>query len=295
MNHPAGDDAASGLALRRASGLTCVVLLLLCARTARAQSAPADAAVELSVAPAQAASNAPFRLALLRVSVPPGRPLVRAVRLREIQGGPTILQPLTVPPESTQTATVPLPAWSQQHTYRVELLAEERDDADAVLAARQVALAWPADILDRDALFAPWQYDPYQELPRWPAPLLRNVYLAAALFALACTGLFLVRRVLARSLLVIVLAALAGGGTWLLLGQAPLVVHREVARDDFPLHVLTSRRTVQWNCDQPLWPVYFNLRQMRDDSLVIHVGRSCRLTLLPEDVRLLRPGPAVGR
>ncbi|HOD79805.1 MAG: hypothetical protein BWX88_02212 [Planctomycetes bacterium ADurb.Bin126] len=295
MNLTARDRVAAGPAVRRAGRLVCAVLLCLCARTAQPQSGPAGAAIELSVAPTQVAGNAPYRLALLRVTVPAGQPLVRAVRLREAQGGPTILQPLTVPPESTQTALVPLPAWSQQHAYRVELLAEDRDDANAILPARQVALSWPADILDRDAVFAPWQYEPYQELPRWPAPLLRNVFLAAALFALACTGLLLVRRPLARSLLLIVLAALAGAGTWLLLDQAPLVVHREVARDGSSLHVLTSRRTVQWSVDQPLWPVYFNLRQMRDDSLVVHVGRATRLTLLPDDVRILRPGPPISR
>lgn len=285
------------LAIRRREWLAflaaaCWAIFVLCP-LARAQTPAPQPAVELTVAPEQPAGPALYRLARIRVDVPPGHHLVQAVRIRDLQGGPTVVQPLTVPPGTSQSTLLPLPAWSQQHTYRVELLQRQDDPAPAG-QARSVSLAWPADILDRDAVFAPWLYEPYYELPRWPGPLLRDLFLLLAVFALACAGLLLVRHRLLRPALLIALSVLAGGGAWLLMDQVPLAVHREVPRGNQPLHVLSSRRSVQWTNDRPLWPVYFNPLQMRNDDMIIHAGRSSRLTLHPDDVRILRPGADKG-
>ena len=254
---------------------------------------PASGQVRIDLAPAATQPGAtrpapgPYLPARLTVAAPPEGPPVQAVRLREVQGGPTILLPLTVPPGTTRSATIVLPAWSQQQSYRAALLADDRADA-AEISWAHVNLAWPSDAASRDALFDAQAYEEHPRPAQWDAALVRNLFLLLVAFALACGAALLVHCPPARAGLLLVLVAAAAGGAWLLVRDQGLVVQRELDRDAFRLLVLTTRRTTVWEAPRPLWPVYFSPRQMRDDDLVIHVGRSTRLTLRPDDVRILR-------
>jgi len=269
---------------------------ILTALLAAAAAPGADVTVSLGLAAAQDPSHLPCRTAELTIDYSgsiQGR-VIRSARLRERQGGPTIVCALSVAPGSRGTVAVALPAWTQQQEYAVDLLSGD-DDGSGVLAGASASILWPLETIQPGDFINPRAYEPWSEdLPTWPESLKRNVFLAAALTCIALAAALLLRRGVVRIAAIVAAAAGAVLALSVLLSTQQMVVQKQ-SRDGSVL-ALTCRRTATWqSSDSRLFPIYYSQRQMQDDTTVICAGKGIRLELHPNEVRLLRrPGPAAG-
>lgn len=260
-----------------------------------AGAARAEVFAALEAAP-QRVEDWPFQTATLALRVSDAwASEVACVVLREAGGGPALRVPVALPPGVEQRITVALPAWAIQQAYAIELRGDP--SGRRLLGGASAEILWAADrlasarIIDADTAGA-WEAD----LPVWPLDMRANLILAGALMVLASAGAMLARRNGLRG--AILLAVLAGGGVagGCVLTQAPAVVRRDLAMPVSDadgrmalarLTVLTTRRTVAWQTDEPLWPVYGDRRELANDTMTIEVGGVRRLTLKPSQVRLL--------
>jgi len=256
--------------------------------------AGAETSVSLEAAPAQAPAIAPYRAAVLTVrhASGPGAQVIGAVAVRQLEGGPTILLPVTIPPGSSRQLTVPLPAVSSQQSYRVTLRGEGGD-----IEQFDLPVAWPVELLTTESWIDPQAYRPWEyDLPRWPPAMLRNVFIAAALSGLALAGALFIPVWAGRIVATALIVTAACVAVTVPLRSADVLVVRRVA---FPaasteqrpqaLWVLTCRRHAEWRHDaRRMHPVYFDARQMRADEAVIVPDGEIRVPLRPDEVRLFR-------
>lgn len=260
---------------------------------------PSAGEVKVSLSPADGngAGEVTFLRASLRVEDPnaelPG--VVAAVSLRRTLGGPTLLYRASIAPGTRQAVDVLLPVVSLQQAFTVRLLAAD-DPAGPVLKEADVSVTAPsvgAVERARAALVDPAAYEAYlEDLPRWPAWLLRGVLLTLVLTAVALAAALFVRSPAAR--LVLLLAVTAGGvvATWQVLARCEVVLVRckvVLVRASEETVVVRCRRTSSWSheADGAL-PVYWSPRQMDQDTMVYRPGRRLTLTIRPEEVRVFR-------
>jgi len=253
----------------------------------------AETKVSLEVADAQDPAIAPYRACALTVrhAAGGGAQVIRAVAVRQLEGGPTILMPVTIPPGSSAQLTVPLPAVSSQQSYRVTLRGE-----GGGIEQFDLPVAWPVELLTTDSWIDPQAYGPWEyDLPRWPRRMLRNVFIAAVLSSLALAGALFIPVSAGRIVAVVVIVTAACLAVTVPLRAADVVVVRQVTFPPAPrqrpqtLWALTCRRRAEWRHDaRRMHPVYFDTRQMRADEAVIVPGGEIRVPLRPEEVRLFR-------
>jgi hypothetical protein len=243
---------------------------------------------------------APFLMARLTVDGDwPLAPRVGAVAVQEASGGPTVVMPLAVPPGQLTTVDIPLPAWSLRHQYRLVLLASPDASAKAIGGEAVIAVDWSAAAVEQTGLIQPRQY--YRlggDLPVWPGTLRWQLLLSGVLLALAMGAALFIRRRFARLAAGGAAAAVALAAVWALLAAGQLVERRELVVPAEPapqgqatrrLVLLASRRTLRWDSDQPLLPLYASPRHILADDAIVTVGSGISLTLRPESVRLLTP------
>jgi len=255
-----------------------------------AAPAPAEIAVSLAPADPQDPDAAPFRVARLTIDAADAEEglVVRAVRLREARGGPTFVHAVTVAAGTKHTLDVSLPAVSQEQRYVVELLADDAHPAE-VLARATAKIHWPQEQVTDLAFLDPQAYEPWlEELPTWPAALRRTVFVVLALACLAASAAALIRTPALRAAALVLVAAVATTVAARMLQRAETIVRREA--DDGDLIVLRCRRTAVWRTRETrLVPIYFNAWHMRQDNMVVRVGREIRLELSPRpDARRVR-------
>ena len=270
-------------------------------------AAAADAAV--SLAPAQSRRDDervwPYRAAELTVKNESDR-IVRAVALRWVGGGPTMIYPATIPPQSGQTIPVSLPAVAVEQWYDVRLLAEDSPDAD-VVAEFEAPITWPLrppeppvdDDFDR-AFIDPYACEQYAfDVPQWSNRARANVLIAAALAALAMAATLFVRRRAVRLVLLAATIAAATAAIHEAVLPRDVVVQRVLSQgSDLPiyaagpgdsLYVVAARRTSHWtHPDARLAPIYYNRLDMAEDTMVVHADRGISVPLRPGLVRLFR-------
>jgi hypothetical protein len=247
-----------------------VVLLLTSVIHADAQLAPGATDPRI----------APYATAVLSIENPTDTECV-AVRMRWRGGGPTMLLPAAILPGKRADVAVILPPIAASQTYDIELLARE-----GVGLARTVAeIAWPPDLVARDAFIDPIAYDPFKDdYPTWPARTKRLAFLVVGVVAVLLAGVPLIRHPQLRA--VAVLLVVVGGCAVLLWREQPVV------EEDFTngLAVFRTRRTAEIRLTPPptglLTPIYRSQGQMQDDTLTLHPGRGGALTLQPEDMRI---------
>lgn len=270
-----------------------VVTAVLCSSAAASD----EATVSLEPAREQDRTALPYRLAELTVRNAGGETasVIRAVQIRESQGGPTFVVAVTVPPDSTRTVRVKLPAVSLQQTYRVRLLTEMRADSPAV-SEFELPLTWDVELVNTEEwidaeAYAPWEGD----LPSWSPTVKRNVFLTAVLISLAMAAALFVPPTWRTAALILVAAAGCYAAT-LPLRSVDVVVERRLTlphprqrQQDQTLWALTSRRTTPWTREGiELTPIYRHRGEMLSDDTVIGPGDRIRLSLRPADLRLLR-------
>jgi len=243
----------------------------------------AEEAVSLAPAAEQDRGAWPYRTAELQVQVDGAlASRVAAAWLRWQLGGPTFVYPVTVAPDDLLTLEVSLPAIRMQQAYDIALLTD--DGAPAVQA--EATIIWPEELTNPEAFVDSAAYAVHDgPLPRWPVSVKVTAFLSAAVLCAAMAAAALIRR---RRLQLVVLLGLVVGSTvagavWL--HRQPTVAARR--SPDGKLLILTTRRTVQWTVGERLAPVYVDIGQVAEDSLVVR-PEGVTLTLRPQRVVLLR-------
>ena len=269
------------------------ITAVLCSSAA----ASGEATVSLEAAREQDRTALPYRLAELTVRNAGGETasVIRAVQIRESQGGPTFVVAVTAPPDSTRAVRVKLPAVSLEQTYRIRLLTEVRADSPAI-GEFELPLTWDVELVNTEEwidaeAYAPWEGD----LPSWSPTVKRNVFLTAVLISLAMAAAMFVPPTWRTATLILVAAAGCYAATLPLRSVDVVVERRLVAfapgerEADQTLWALTSRRTTPWTSEGiRLTPIYRHRREMLSDDTIIGPGGRIRLSLHPADLRLLR-------
>ena len=210
---------------------------------------------------------------------------VSAVGLRWQLGGPTFIHPITVVQNVPLTLRVSLPAIQVQQVYNIDLLAGPDAQAD-VLSSTQATIVWPDELVNPGAFIDPITYGSYvAPLPSWPRRTKLGVLLAAVLVCAAMSSVALVRRCRLQLILILIVVALATVAAIFWGSRQTSVVARY--RPDERLLILSTRRTVQWSNPGQLAPIYFNMQDVPDDTMVIHPDRTT-LLLHPRQMLLLR-------
>ncbi len=248
-----------------------------------AGAAPALAETRVSLSPdvRQDEGAFPFRSAKMEIFNGTDR-IVRAVAVRARSGGPTILVPAVVPPNTSQTIGISLPAISVEQTYSVRLLSRDEISAKPI-ASLEVPVSWQAAMVTPDAFFDPGAYDDAFRIS-WPGSLRRNALLLSVLTVVLAAGCLLPRGKgrLAGCLLV---AAVGVASAVMLVRSQPLIATRQ---SDEKI-TIQARRTIRWRSEAiGLAPVYLDRRQWREDDLLIHPRRGLAATIRPSDVRVFR-------
>ena len=266
--------------------------VILC--LALAPPAPGAVKVHLSCSAAAAPTPEGFLPAKLHVADPNGElaGVVRGIGLRRKAGGPAVLYVTSVAPRASQVLDVLLPALSVQESYVVGLFAGE-EPAAAALVQREIPVTFPdvgAVERARSLLIDPGAYEPWlEELPHWPARLVRTVFLTAALVCVMLGGALFVRPPAARICAVVLVAAAGTVASVKVVSAADVVLSRRAEG----LTVMTCRRTASWSCPaSDLGCVYWSRRQFEADDAVYRPGGHWTLTLRPADVRIFRRRPA---
>jgi len=234
---------------------------------------------------------------------------VRGVSVRMADGGPTLLFPLTAPPEANAALPAALPVCAPQQGYRLRALAGD-DAGSAPLAEVDVSTTWAPNQISPVSFIDPAPYDEaaaYSAAAKgaalgWPSRTRRNVLILALAACVALAGALFIRRPALRVVAVAVVTAGAVVGAALVL-SGPVVdaryVYREVSSGMgtnalVPTHlVLTCCRTTEWrHPSADLLPVYSNAQQMAEDNAVIHSERGLSLRIAPGQTRIfLAPQP----
>jgi len=243
----------------------------------------AEEAVSLAPAAEQDSAAWPYRTAELQVQVDGAlASRVAAARLRWQLGGPTFVYPVTVVPGDPLTLKVSLPAIRMQQVYDIALLTDD----DETAAQAEATIIWPEELTNPQAFVDPAVYAVHDgPLPRWPVSVKVAALLSAAVLCAAMAAVALIRR--RRLQLVVLLGLIVGstvaGAVWL--HRQPTVAARQ--SPDGKLLILTTRRTVQWTVGERLAPVYVDIEQVAEDSMVVR-PEGVTLTLHPQRVVLLR-------
>ena len=268
-----------------------IVLPLVCWSSALAQTV-------VSIAPSQTNAEGflPYRPGELTVRNDSDQ-VIRGIAIRMREGGPTFLHGVAIPPQTSQTLTIPLPALQENQAHVVRLLKDDSLDAP-VVGEFQASVNWDPNHVEtaQAAFFYPGIYSASEaNLPLWPRSLLRNVFLGAVVTCLALAGAIFIRRPRWRLTAVVGIVALSTAAALGMSAGEPVVLVNTVekgVRPKAPMKsylVVSCRRTTEWTTSQAaLAPVYFNKLHLAEDDTVIHWGRTLTTGLRPREVRVFR-------
>ena len=222
--------------------------------------------------------------------------VLREVRLRWAEGGPTVICPVALASGASQEIRVFLPAGSPLQTYHVTF------QGDPSLSAAEVTIRWPIEQAARAGWLSPSAYEPYdQPLPSWSDQVRLNVMLGAGVLALAAAAVLFLQPTPVRTCAMLLLVAAGTGAGAIMLANTDVLVEDVVALDvDTPqpgmkpwpgrnLYVVASRRTVQWSHpDAHLAPVYKDESQMYDEAMTLDPRSGASVAISPGQLHLFR-------
>ncbi len=276
---------------RRYRKALCVVAALC-----SAASSAAGAGIGVSIVPGTGeGAGGAYRGAIVGVDNRSGQ-AVRAVAVRMIEGGPTFLLPLAVPPDSNAALAAMLPAIAAEQAYIVKMLAHERVDASAIAEAT-VLTSWPAESVHREVFLDPDAQEGGGLPSEGIGGLARGLFLSAVLVAVAlCTALLLRRtawRVAAALAIVLVATvsipqSIASRSTSVRTQEIPST-SAEPNRPPQMRLAISCLRTTRWDhLSARNVPVYGSLGQMRHDDAVVHPGKGLAVTVRAGQTRVFR-------
>lgn len=260
--------------------LTAIITLL-------AMSASASAAT-VTARPGQQGQKdvtKPYRNAEISVTNTSDR-IIRAISVRAVQGGPTMLKPITIAPKTGQKVFIDLPAFSQEQTYTVSLYTDEKAQTQ-LDPARKIRINWPVESVNAGAFIdLPCYREQFETLPDWPRRLRVGLVIAASLMGIALGGIMFIRKGAVRGVLLILTVAAAAIVMWQVSAtyKSVIVTTDETGRDV----IVKCRRTSQWTTeDKTLVPIYYSKAHLAEDNAVIS-GDGISVTIKPNEVRIFR-------
>jgi hypothetical protein len=255
---------------------------------------PDPQAAEVSLRRAETSDNSrsPYRRAILEVKYDPSdsdvkHGVIRRIAIRSINGGPTMLASVTIPPGTPkQDVDVLLPAMSAHDSYNVRLSGSQTADT-APIAEFVLQLEWPAEAVSIDAFLDPDQYEEGDYLPPiWPPRTLKTIFasvLGACVLLSACLFVKPGRRRLLVSGVTLI-AAIAGIS--LLASSEPVVIDTELGADGRLLLVSCLRDTTYEIPSPSAVPLYRDTDEMAADRAVIHQADKLIVEMKTGQVRL---------
>lgn len=262
----------------------CMIALL--AGAAGAETS--EVSITLSPAGEQDPGYVPYRTAELAVDNPT-EATIQSISLRDSRGGARVLILLTAPPKSARTVRIALPAASIHQDYIAAVVASEGTDMGKI-ADVACTIEWSAEVVDPQVLIDPALYRPWEEeLPAWPARVVRTTFLLAVLACLALAATWIARRPAVRAAAVLAVLASASAGVWVFLDAQETVVVSEDEKAGI-LAVRCRRAADRVRLDGALAPVYASAAHMEADESVLFPGAtpSTNVWIRPDQVLLLR-------
>jgi hypothetical protein len=306
-------------AVRRMISMT-LIRVIFASLAGLAFAMPAAAApLRASLEPAKGDSSArPFAMAVLAVENGLGKPIAAAA-LKPVQGGPTVLTELLVPPGSRAQYRIALPAAEAHQEYQIRLL-DAYDDGRAptpptVLAETQASIDWPLETVTSSGLISPQAYAAVGSTAvGWPASLRQQALIALASFLLL-TGFCLLLPWRIGRLMGTLAAVAAGGGLLWWLSNSPAAAAVESTTGHITqrnadgrilretILRLSARRTAAFAGDlDDLRPLYQDALAFQHDRSILRLGSARQKTpalstvpLSSGQVRLFAGLPPPGR
>jgi len=255
---------------------------------------PDQQSAEVTIRRAETSDNSrsPYRRAILEVKYDPSdsdvkHGVIRRIAIRSINGGPTMLSSVTIPPgTSKQDVDVLVPAMSAHDSYNVRLSGRQTADTTPI-AEFVLQLEWPAEAVSIDAFLDPDQYEEGDYLPPvWSQRTLKTIFasvLGACVLLSACLFVQRGRRRMAVSGATLIAAITC---LWLLVGSEPVVIDAELGDGGRLLLVSCLRDTTYEIPSSHTIPLYRDTDEMAADRAVVHQGDKLIVELKTGQVRL---------
>ena len=203
------------------SGASCACILAVavaCAPAGPARAQRPGIEMTFEVCADQTGAVGPYRAGDLTLTNH-GKEVLREVRLRWTEGGPTIVCPVVLAPGAQQKVRVFLPAAAPLQTYRATFR------GDGPFPPAEATISWSIEHAAREAWVSSSAYEPYDmSQPTWSGQVRMNVMLGTAIAALAAAGTLFLRRRVVRMCALLAVAAIASAGGALALAGTDLVV-----------------------------------------------------------------------
>ncbi len=237
---------------------------------------------ELTLTPTTSSSG-PYGHAILTIPRDQISADVRALRIRDAHGGPSWIVPLIPAAHGPTTCPLSLPPIRVYQNYTIEMLPGS-DSQASPLRTTQVAIAWPASQVDRDAFVnANFCSDFDARQSHWPAELRWTLLFSTVMVAMICMAVRLAPWVCRRPMVLLVVPLLATGLAIVYLRARPAILERHTP--DGTVTVLTTRRSATWTHDRSLRPVFRDLGAWMEDETVIFPDR-IEVPIAPGHVKL---------
>ena len=224
--------------------------------------------------------------------------VLREVRLRWTEGGPTVICPVALAPDAEQVVRVYLPAGAPLQTYAATFR------GDPLLEPATVTMSWPIERVAREAWVSASAFEPYDRSPpTWSGPVRLNVMLGAVLAALAAAATLFLPSQRMRTSVLLAVAATATAAAASTLAQTDVLVEDVIplespqpgiaASPGRNLHVVAARRTLRWtHPDARVAPVYRDESELAEETMTLDPRRGASVVIAPGQLRLFRAAPA---
>ena len=243
----------------------------------------------------------PYRNAVLTVNNYTGEN-IGAVELQDSRGGPRMVFPTVIVPDTSARVDVYLPAVSIVQNYNIKLLSRG-DSNDSSIAVLKSQISWPPNLLTRDAFFDSQVYETYEESTLlWENDIKSKAFVLLGIAAVGMSGVLLICRTWLRIGLLVALVVAACVIDFTMRTQ-PF----EIVTDPQGLIILSSRETfnvdVEKNTIQKAYdssqqkiseavqhsaPIYPARWAYREENMTIHSTKGLSFTLHPGRVRVFR-------
>jgi len=245
-----------------------------------------DTTVTLKPSLDQDAKVYPYRNAVLTVNNITGK-TISAVELHDSRGGPRMVFPTVIFPDTSARVDVYLPATSLVQNYNVKLL-RDGNTGDSPITVLKSQISWPPTVLTTDAFFDPQACESYEESTlSWDNDLKLKAFVLLGIAAVGMSGVLLVRRLWLRIVLLVALVA-AVCITDLAIRRHPF----EIVTDPQGLIILSSRETFHVDAEKKVLrdsaPVYPNRWAYREEDMIVHSTEGLSFTLHPGQLRVFR-------
>ena len=239
----------------------------------------------------------PYRNAVLTVNNTTEKS-IGVVELQDSRGGPGMVFPTVIVPDTSARVDVYLPAISLVQNFNIKLLQGDNSD-DSPIAVLKSQISWPPDLLTTDVFFDPQVFESYEESPLlWDNNTKSKAFVLLGIAAVGMSGVLLVRKTWLRIVLLVALIVSVCVAD-LMIRIEPF----EIVTDPQGFIILSTRQTICVNekkSSRDFWqqkiavalqnssPVYPGYWAYREEDMIVHPTKGLSFTLKPRQLRIFR-------